>query len=185
MTTKMYRLVIEVWENDTTSFTYGASQVAMLNNILEITDINKDLVTMFAPYLPPNTPKTSNLNIALRTGRCFYKDLSRCDTEVYDNPIGFTRQLATSGIDIQMEVILDASTHYVVGGNYGMNTTKAKLIQRMAFQFITTLDFVIISLTTFYDSRSSYVASLFFGLAAANVVLILALFYVGKRFYIC
>jgi hypothetical protein len=181
LTEAIHRLSYEVFDEDSQIFAPGTAKSAMRETIGQLSDSLEEIVTQLAPNLPPATSKVDPIYVFWRRGACFKDRQEDCDSENYNPSVGFTKDLATSGLEQQIFTFIETSNSYLNERQY-LNQTDSKafkLIDYLNTAFYTDFRIIVRELNI-YSERSTIVATVaLFGLATLVLTSFGFMYYIG------
>ena len=181
LTEGIHRLTYDVFDEDPQIYSPGTAKTAMRETIEKLSDSLEEIIVQLAPNLPPATSKTDPIYIFWRRGDCFKDRAEDCDKVKYDPSVGFTKALATSGLEQQIFTFIETSNAYLNEKQY-LNQTDSKafkLIDNLNDAFYT--DFrVIVREMNRYSERSTIIAIvMLFSLATCVLTSFGFMYYLG------
>jgi hypothetical protein len=172
-------LTVDVIENDPITYVVGEAQALLLDSYMQCQKVNDELNTLYANHIPPAVPETDKVYQLLRKGGCFRNTQEECDNEHYNNVIGYTKELATSGLDIQVQAFMSAAKSFMDNGTFSMTSPYYQLLDILQDNFQTFFAHVLDEYNNSADSKASKETSIMFALMALSILSFGAFSYVG------
>jgi hypothetical protein len=115
----------------------------------------------------------------MRLGMCFYGADSVCNAKTYHPEFGFTKELATSGVDLQITSFLKTAKKYYENKVFSTSNNDLKLLE-------ATMELINVSFPKFQEFLLEYndevttaMINLLFTLTGVIIALILSLHFTG------
>jgi hypothetical protein len=183
---KINRYTYDVFDTvDTVTYSPDKAMAEMRSAIEEAEDSLRELNFMLASHLPPQAPEDDPIYIYWRKGACFLVPKERCDTFPYDKEVGYTKELATSGLDSQIYTFIQTASKYLDSKLYSQKTSSNsfKLIEYLNSAFYEEKPpffSVIIDEFNKYSEKSTGTATaVLFSLAAGVFIAFGVYYYIG------
>jgi hypothetical protein len=159
-------------ERDEYTNSYSGPEVKYRIGHFDIEAVTDEINTAMARYVPPAVPETAQSYILARVGTCFTSPTVCNSNKTYDPEIGFTKELATSGLDTQFATFMSALDKFFDERQLTFNSTSYQLMERMANEFVSSFNVLLNELTRVTDSKTANSVSLLAVLSALVFVML-------------
>jgi hypothetical protein len=176
---RLFRRGLDLYLNDSTSFRTGEQYAEFLQALLEFEDLQTFLEPQFENDIPPNHNHITHLYKAMRLGMCFYGEDSVCNARTYHPEFGFTKEIATSGIDLQITAFLKTAKNYFLNEDFGPSNNDYKLLEQLMLLLDTSIPVFQSYILEYHDDMGKSMITTLFGLAGGIIALILLLHFTG------
>ena len=183
---KINRYSYDVFDNsDTVSYAPDKAMAEMRSAVEEAQDTLKELNEKLADHLPPRAGDDDPIYIYWRKGACFLIPKEKCDTFPYDKEVGYTKALATSGLDLQISTFIATADTYLNDKIYLQKTASKefKLLEYLNSAFYEEKPpffSVIINEFNKYAEKSTITATIvLFSLATCVFITFGVYYYIG------
>jgi hypothetical protein len=186
---RMHRLSYDVFDEDTFTYSPGRAKADFREIIEHCKDEIERLNVLLSPHLPPAAPTDDPIYKYWRKGACFLETEELCDTYPYNETIGYTKSLATSGLEHQLYTFVEAANVFLNEKQY-LNQTNSKAFKLMEYLNKAFYDDLRILVREFngYSEKSTVAATaVLFSLAACVFISFGIYYHIGfsqaaKRF---
>ena len=162
----VHRYTYDLVDNDPITYTQGSSLAGMLKMINTGKETLADITKQLEPHIPPNTGVDDKVYVYWRLGECMRAD-KQCDTATYHNDVGYTKDLAKSGLEHQIYKFLETADSYIYEGQYQQATSAPtfQLIKYMNDDFYTFFNQLIESFNQYAADSTIVATAVLFSLA--------------------
>jgi hypothetical protein len=161
----IHRLTYDVIENDEMSYTQGRAIGILRNKLVDTSKTLSQLNIQLGAHLPPRSSDSDPIYKLWRQGGCFFNNLTKCDDDrTFSTQIGYTKELATSGLDKQFTRYITEATNFLANGLY------KELDKGTVFQLLEKLN------AEFYDAVSKIIDQFNQYAADSTIIATVALF---------
>jgi hypothetical protein len=180
---KINRYSYDVFDStDTVTYAPEKAQAEMRDAISEGFDALAELNVLLAPHLPPLASEDDPIYKYWRKGACFKGDSSVCEKATYDLDVGYTKELATSGLDSQIYAFISAAETYLNDKEYAQKTSSKnfRLIEYLNKAFYEDKPpsfFVIVNEFNKYSEKSTVTATVVLFSLATGVFATFGIYY--------
>ena len=174
----LHRMTFDIFDQDPITFAVGQDKSQMRLTIQAYSDDLNEIKSLLSPQL---ASKDDPIFVYWRRGGCFKETQEACDKAVYDPTVGFTKALATSGLESQILTFIDSANKFLDEQQY-LNGTNAKMFQLLDYlneAFYTDFK-VIVKEFNKYSERSTIIATvMLFSLATCVLTAFGFMYYIG------
>jgi hypothetical protein len=149
-------------------------EMRFLGYIQDLKDKDLQLQELFSEFIPPHGSDDNSVYITLRRGKCFLETQELCDAAEYDPSVGYTKQLAESGIDNQMIIFLKTSEEFLNSRNFTSDNPKFILLEHLSDALVKILPEIAVQLKSYTKKSVDSSTAILFSV----MVLVLGALYV-------
>lgn len=123
--------------SDTITYSAGKAQAEFRSAIEEFEDSLEEIAVLLKDHIPPIGADDDPVYKYWRKGACFAASDDICEKYKYELDIGYTKALATSGLEYQISTFIKAARDYLDNKEYlqGKDSRSFRLIEKLNSKF--------------------------------------------------
>ena len=179
--------------SDTVTYSPGKAQAEFRSAIEEYNDSLREIVYLLADHIPPKGSEDDPVYKYWRKGACFAAKPEICDNYKYDLEIGYTKALATSGLEYQIFTFIKSAEDYLNNKEYlqGKESRAFRLMEKLNSKFYEekppSFSVIVREFNKYAEKSTGTATAVLFSLTAGVLITFGVYYYIGfsqasKRF---
>ena len=177
------RYMWDMFEDDPTTYALGRPRVkAEFTKTLSLFEENTRLLGIrLADHLPPKASTNDTIFKVWRAGVCYADPKNAsipCGSRTFKPEVGFTYQLATSGVEFQLNTMIQTVKKYIDGEEYKLKTASPSLqLYELLWPDVFNNFELLVKEYNEYSATSTMIATAVLFTLSAGVVLSFGVYY--------